>query len=268
MGVVNVTPNSFSDGGKYLAPDRAVEYSLQLIAEGADIIDIGGESTRPGSAVPDLGEAATRQELERVLPVIAKVKNKQPNAVISIDTYKSEVARQAAAAGAEIVNDVSGFSWDPEMAKSLAALKCGAILMHTRGRPSQWSGLEPVSDIVMLVKRELRKLLDSALLAGVKRERLALDPGFGFGKRLEENYPLLKCFQDFHELRYPLVAGVSRKSFIGRALARNGEDASLPDRLYGTLAAETLAVMKGAHIIRTHAVAACTDAVRVADIMS
>jgi dihydropteroate synthase len=153
------------------------------------------------------------------------------------------------------------------MAKTLAGLKCGAVLMHMRGRPEEWRTLPPVSDVVMVVKRELRAWADVALLGGVKRERIVLDPGFGFGKSFQENYPLLKRFDELHELRYPLLAGISRKSFIGRALARNGNDALVSDRLYGTLAAETAVILKGVHIVRTHDVRACVDAARIADVV-
>jgi dihydropteroate synthase len=205
--------------------------------------------------------------LERVIPVIAGLKQKHPEAVISVDTYKANVARAAVEAGAEIVNDVSGFRWDPAMVKTVAELKCGAVLMHMRGRPEEWRTLAPVSDVVTLVKRELRAWVDVALLGGVKRERIVLDPGFGFGKSFQENYPLLKRFEELHELRCPLLAGVSRKSFIGRAVARNGNDAPVSERLYGTVAAETAVVLKGAHIIRTHDVRACADAVRIADVV-
>ena len=280
MGVVNVTPDSFSDGGLHFDRDRAVEHALQLLRDGADIIDVGGESTRPGSKVGFTEQPGNEQspahekqplseqeELDRIIPVITALKQGRPDAVISVDTYKSGVARAAAEAGAEIVNDVSGFLWDRQMVKTLAALKCGAILMHTRGRPEEWAALAPAADIVVQVKRELRDRADTALMAGVKRERIVLDPGFGFGKRMEENYPLLKRFEEFHQLRYPLMVGVSRKGFIGRALARDGKDAALPERLYGTLATETSAILKGAHIIRTHDVRACADAVRIADIV-
>jgi dihydropteroate synthase len=270
MGVVNVTPDSFSDGGLRFDRDSAVAYGLKLLQDGADIIDIGGESTRPGAAVRagrDEGAAVTeKEELERVIPVIAGLKQQQPQAVICVDTYKAAVAQQALDAGAEIVNDVSGFLWDPAMTRTLAAGKCGAVLMHMRGRPSEWRNLPPVSDIVTLVKRELRERTDAAVMAGMKRERMVIDPGFGFGKNHEENYPLLRRFEEFHQLRFPLLAGVSRKSFLGRALARNGSDAPLGERLYATLAAETVAIQKGAHIIRTHDVRACADAVRIADI--
>jgi dihydropteroate synthase len=284
MGVINVTPDSFSDGGVYFDRDSAVEFGLQLLEDGADIVDVGGESTRPGAKVFAAETAANnatlvgqqrsekhpvgeQEELQRVIPVIATLKRKRPEAVISVDTYKANVARAAVEAGAEVVNDVSGFRWDPEMAKTLAGLKCGAVLMHMRGRPEDWRSLPPVSDMVTLVKRELRAWAEAAHIAGVKRERLMLDPGFGFGKSFQENYPLLKRFDELHEMRYPLLAGVSRKSFLGRALARNGNDAPVKERLYGTLAAETAVILKGAHMIRTHDVRACADAVRIADIV-
>jgi dihydropteroate synthase len=281
MGVVNVTPDSFSDGGMFFDCDRAVEYGLQSLRDGADIVDVGGESTRPGAKVlaseitgrsgePHLDQqpVTEKEELRRVIPVIAALKQKRPEAVISVDTYKANVACAAVEAGAEIVNDVSGFRWDPGMVKTLAGLKCGAVLMHMRGRPEEWSTLPEVSDVVMLVKRELREWADAALLGGVKRERIVLDPGFGFGKSFQENYPLLKRFEELHQLRYPLLAGVSRKSFIGRALARNGNDAPANARLCGTIAAETAVILKGAHIVRTHDVRACIDAVRMADVVA
>jgi len=279
-GVVNVTPDSFSDGGAYLDRSKAVELALQLLQEGADIIDVGGESTRPGvkvgvpsakvpgKATSDKPTVDEKEELERVIPVIRALKETKPNVLISVDTYKGSVARAAVEAGAEIVNDVSGFRWDPKMKKTLAELKCGVILVHMRGRPDEWRSLPPAGDIVTLVKRELRDWVDAAMMAGIKREHIALDPGFGFGKNFEENYPLLKRFDEFHQLRYPFVVGVSRKSFIGRAIARNGKDAPVADRLYGTLATETVAITKGAHIIRTHDVRACADAVRIADVVS
>ena len=269
MGVVNVTPDSFSDGGVNFDRDRAVEHALKLLQDGADIIDVGGESTRPGASVVSAADAVTeKEELERVIPVISVVKQKNPQAIVSVDTYKAGVARAAVKAGAEIVNDVSGFLWDPQMRKTLAELKCGAILMHMRGRPQEWKTLPPLSEVVTVVKRELRERSDTAVIAGMKRERIVIDPGFGFGKNREENYPLLRRLEEFHELRFPLLVGVSRKSFIGRALARNGTDAMVTDRLFGTLAAETVAIMKGAHIIRTHDVRACADAVRIADLAS
>jgi dihydropteroate synthase len=261
MGIVNVTPDSFSDGGLHLDPEKATAHALRLLDEGADIIDIGGESTRPGSKVAVTEE----EELQRVLPVITAVKKQRPDAVISIDTYKAGVARAATAAGAEIVNDVSALRWDPQMAATIAQIKCGAVLMHVRGRPEEWRTLPPPVDIFLLVKRELREWVEAAVRAGVRRERIALDPGFGFGKNFEQNYPLLARFQDLQTLGYPLLAGTSRKSFLGRSLARDGKDASATDRLYGNLAAHTALILKGAHILRTHDVKAAADAARVAD---
>jgi len=279
MGIVNVTPDSFSDGGKFLQPEQAVEYAGKLLQEGADIIDIGGESTRPGAAVlassgsneksVEGGKSAVseKEELDRILPVIDGLQQAHKDVVMSVDTYKANVARAAVEAGALIVNDVSGFRWDAQMRKTLADLKCGAIMMHMRGRPEEWRTLPPVSDMVTLVKRELREWLDAALMAGMKRERIVLDPGFGFGKSFQENYPLLKRFDEFHQLRCPLLAGVSRKSFIGRAMAHDGQDVPVGERLTGTLAAETALILKGAQIIRTHDVRATWEAIQIADVV-
>ena len=278
MGVVNVTPDSFSDGGLYLDPEKAVLRAEQLLAEGASIIDVGGESTRPGVGVLSANAAAMEggavrlrtpvseeEERKRVLPVIREFKRRRPEAVVSVDTYKASVARAAVEAGAEVVNDISGFRWDPKMAKTLAELKVGAVLMHTRGRPEQWRSLPPIGDPVLLVKRELRQWAEAATLAGIKRDRLVLDPGFGFGKNFEENYPLLARFGELQQAGFPLLAGVSRKSFLGRTLARDGKDAPVAERLYGTLAAETTLILKGAHILRTHDVRGAAEAARVAD---
>ena len=286
MGIINVTPDSFSDGGRFLRPDNAIARAQKLLDEGADILDIGGESTRPGARV-DAGGAkkvdavnakspeisrpmgapavSAEEELQRVLPVIAVLKKKYPAAVLSIDTYKSEVALAAVGAGAEIVNDVSGFRWDAQMAKTVAEIQCGAVMMHMRGRPEEWRTLPPPDDVVQLVKRELKECAEKATLAGVRRDRIVLDPGFGFGKKFDENYPLLACFTELQELGFPLLAGTSRKSFIGRTLGKNDEDVPPQGRLYGTLAAQTALILKGAHIVRTHDVKATVDAARVAD---
>jgi|SRR5579864_6667220 len=281
MGVLNVTPDSFSDGGLCLAPDKAIEHGERLLDEGADILDIGGESTRPGTRVapndpltasqahPAKSESkaavSADEELQRVLPVIEGLKRKRPTAVLSIDTYKSRVARAAVNAGAEIVNDVSAFRWDSLMAKTVAELKCGAVLMHSRGRPEEWRNLPPPGDIVLLVKRELKEWAESAVLAGVRRERIVLDPGFGFGKRFEENYPLLAKFSDFQSTGFPLLAGTSRKSFIGRTLGRSGQDVPPEGRLYGTLATQAALILKGAHILRTHDVKPAVEEARIVD---
>lgn len=261
MGIVNVTPDSFSDGGLYLDSEKAPAHAIQLLDEGADIIDVGGESTRPGAKIA----VSAEEELRRVLPVITALKKLRPEALISIDTYKASVARAAVVAGAGIVNDVSGLRWDPQMRKTIAELKCGAVLMHMRGRPEEWHTLPPPGDIILLVKRELREWVEAAVLAGVRRERIALDPGFGFGKNFEQNYPLLAHFQDLQSLGFPLLAGTSRKSFLGRMLAKDGKDATVEDRLYGNLAVHTALISKGAHILRTHDVKPAVDAARVTD---
>jgi dihydropteroate synthase len=261
MGVVNVTLDSFSDGGLYLDAEKAVAHAEQLLDEGAAIIDVGGESTRPGATEP----VSEEEERRRVLPVIRDLKRRRPDSVLSVDTYKASIARAAVDVGAEVVNDVSGFRWDSKMAKTLAELKVGAVLMHTRGRPEEWRSLPPIGDPVLIVKRDLRQWAEAATLAGMKRDRLVLDPGFGFGKRFEENYPLLAHFAELQQMGFPLLAGVSRKSFIGRTLARDGKDAEVAERLYGTLAAQTALILKGAHIVRTHDVRFAVEAARVAD---
>ena len=277
MGIVNVTPDSFSDGGQFLDHAKAIAHAECLLGEGADLIDIGGESTRPGAHVnashsdskkPQANPkpvVSAEEELRRVLPVISALKKKHPKIVLSVDTYKAAVARAAATAGAEIINDVSGFRWDPQMTKTVADLKCGVILMHMRGRPEEWRTLPPPGDVVLLVKRELKEWAEKAVLAGIRRERIVLDPGFGFGKSFDENYPLLARFNDLQAAGFPLLAGTSRKSFIGRTLARDGKDAPVEERLYGTLATEVAAILRGAHIIRTHDVKPAVEAARIAD---
>jgi dihydropteroate synthase len=227
---------------------------------------VGVASTASPEAVtsPEVAVSA-EEELKRVLPVIAELKKKHPTAVLSIDTYKAVVARAAVGAGAEIVNDVSGFLWDPQMAKTVAEMKCGAVLMHMRGRPEQWRTLPPPGDVVLLVKRELKQWAEAAVLAGVRRERIVLDPGFGFGKSFDENYPLLSRFSELQQAGFPLLVGTSRKSFIGRTLAQGGKDAPPQDRLFGTLAAQTALILKGAHILRTHDVKPALEAARVTD---
>ncbi|HYH01091.1 MAG TPA: dihydropteroate synthase [Terriglobales bacterium] len=284
MGIVNVTPDSFSDGGRYLSPDDAVEHALGMLEEGADILDIGGESTRPGARIslwPAAGlsrpesqdvplpppSVSAEEELRRVLPVIRQVKRAAPGCIISVDTYKAEVAEQAVTAGAEIVNDVSGFRWDPRMAVTVSKLDCGAVLMHMRGRPEEWRTLPPIEadELVELVSRELREWTTAAEQQGVTREHIVIDPGFGFGKNYGENYPLLARLEELHSLGYPLLSGTSRKSFIGRTVGRGGETASPGQRLYGTLASITAAVLAGAHIVRVHDVTPAIEACAVAD---
>ena len=262
MGVLNVTPDSFSDGGRYFDPPATIARGLALLDEGADILDIGGESTRPGTPIDS--------------PIAsARIRRERPSATLSIDTYKSTVARAALEAGAEIVNDVSGLAWDPAMAATLAAHPCGVVLMHTRGIPAEWAALPALPDPVPLVLSELRSRADAALGAGIARSSIILDPGFGFGKRGDENYALLARFAEFHSLGFPLLAGVSRKSFLARSrdarmaeLAASGastrnRDAS--DRESITLAATVAAALAGAHIVRVHAVATAIEALAIAD---
>jgi len=272
MGVVNVTPDSFSDGGQFFDSQRAIVHALQLLDEGADILDVGGESTRPGARVaPD--DASQKplvtedEELRRVMPVIEGVLKARPEAIISIDTHKSAVARRAVEAGAEIVNDVSAFQWDAAMAGACGELKCGVVLMHTRGRPTEWRHQSADADIAALVIHDLANRVQVALNGGVTREQIVLDPGFGFGKNFEENYPLLARLDRLHSLGFPLLAGTSRKSFIGRTLGKRlgGEDAPPGERLYGSLAALAASILQGAHIVRVHEVKPAVEAAAVAD---
>jgi dihydropteroate synthase len=264
MGILNVTPDSFSDGGKFLSPDHAVVHALQLLDDGADLLDIGGESTRPGTPVAESGIPAA-EELRRIMPVIEDVLRARPQAVLSVDTYKAEVARAAINAGCEIVNDVSALRWDEQMAPAVAGLGCGVVLMHTRGRPQEWRDLPPSADIVAEVKPELQEYAERAIQHGIARDRIVLDPGFGFGKKFDQNYPLLAGLDQLLSLGFPLLAGASRKSFIGRTLARDGKDLPPGERLYGSLAAITASVLKGAHIVRVHDVKAALEAVKIAD---
>jgi dihydropteroate synthase len=264
MGVLNVTPDSFSDGGQFLRRDYAVAHALQMLDQGADILDIGGESTRPGSKVLETGLPA-EEEMKRVLPVIEDVLRERPGTIISIDTYRSEVARAAVQAGAEIVNDVSALRWDPQMAGALAELKCGVVLMHTRGRPEEWRSQPAPLDIMSEVKQELGQWSETAVQAGIGRDRVVIDPGFGFGKRYDENYPLLARFSELHKLGLPLLSGTSRKSFIGRTLRRDDEDAPADQRLYGTLATVVASILAGAHMVRVHDVRPAVEAAKIAD---
>jgi dihydropteroate synthase len=269
MGIVNVTPDSFSDGGQFLSPEAAVDHALRLLGEGADIIDIGGESTRPGAQVfcgaSSQGVTAA-EELRRILPVISALRQQAPDALVSVDTYKAEVAREALAAGAEIVNDISGLRWDPAMAGVVASAGCGLVLMHTRGRPEEWRLLPRLGHAVVdLVCRELAESVNTAEKAGIGRENLVLDPGFGFGKSFEDNYPLLARLEEMQSLGLPILAGTSRKSFVGRTLSGTAEPLPSDQRMFGTLAAEAASILKGAHVIRTHDVAQARDAAAVCD---
>jgi dihydropteroate synthase len=264
MGILNATPDSFSDGGQFLDPRAALDHALQMLDEGADILDLGGESTRP-NATP----VTPAEEQARVLPVLRAVLAARPDAILSIDTYHAETARLAIEAGAEIVNDVSGLLWDEAMAATCAALNCGAILMHTRGRPHEWRTLPALApdEVTALVLRELRARAQAALAAGIHREAIVLDPGFGFGKSFDENYPLLDRLDTLQTLNFPLLIGLSRKGFLRRALDRavltQSESArALQD---ATLAANTAAILAGAHILRVHDIRPARDAAAIAD---
>jgi dihydropteroate synthase len=264
VGIVNITPDSFSDGNQFLSAEKAIEHSLRLLAEGADILDLGGESTRPGTRPP----VSAQQEIDRVLPVIAAVLRERPDAAISIDTYKAQTARAAIHAGAEIVNDVSGFLWDESMAAACAELRCGVILMHTRGRMQDWHTQPPLAalDVVPLVTRELQQRTAAALAAGVRPESIAVDPGFGFGKTGNENYPLLAHLDALHALGFPILAGTSRKSFLGSSVqAVEGQPVPPDRRLVPTLASLVAAVLAGAHLVRVHDVREARQAVAIAD---
>ncbi|MGI8773103.1 MAG: dihydropteroate synthase, partial [Acidobacteriaceae bacterium] len=232
--------------------------------------DIGGESTRPG-AVAEIGDA---EELGRVLPVIEGIRGHKPDALLSIDTYRAATARAAVIAGAEIVNDVSGLLWDSAMALTCAGLGCGVVAMHTRGRPAEWKTLPRLGDreVVALVLRELGERKQAALDAGIRRERLVLDPGFGFGKAFENNYPLLARLDELRSLGQPLLAGVSRKAFLGRTLGRRyaganalPRDVPADARGYATVAAIAAAVLNGADLVRVHEVKPAVEAVAIAD---
>ncbi|MGC2696206.1 MAG: dihydropteroate synthase [Candidatus Angelobacter sp.] len=264
MGILNVTPDSFSDGGKFLSRDRAVAQALKMLDDGAGLLDIGGESTRPGTPVVESGIPAA-EELRRIMPVIEDVLREHPGAILSVDTYKAEVARAAIDAGCEIVNDVSALRWDEQMATAIADMACGVVLMHTRGRPQEWRDLPPSADIVAEVKSELREYAQAATGHAIARDRIMLDVGIGFGKKFEQNYPLLAGLNQLHDLGFPLLVGTSRKSFIGRTLARDGKDAPADQRLHGSLAAMTASILKGAHVVRVHDVKAAVEAVKIAD---
>jgi dihydropteroate synthase len=274
MGILNVTPDSFSDGGHFYspqhAPERALAQAIAMLDQGADILDIGGESTRP-NATPLTAE----EEQSRILPVIESILQQRPQTILSIDTFHASTARRAIEAGAEIVNDVSGHLWDPEMSATCAELNCGTILMHTRGRPQDWPTLPPLTpdEVLPLVLTELAELLKAATKASISRDKIVLDPGFGFGKYLDENYPLLAHFDQLQKFNLPLLAGISRKGFLAHTLAQhpslavllNGATPSMEDRLQATTAANVTAILAGAHILRTHDVRPAVEAAAIAD---
>jgi dihydropteroate synthase len=249
MGILNVTPDSFSDGGLCYDPERAVEMALRMEADGADIIDIGGESTRPGAA-----PLSSCEELNRVVPVIERLAGSLKCA-ISVDTWKSGVAAMALTAGAEIINDISGFNFDPEMAKLAAESGAGAVLMHTRGTPDKMQQNTDYADLMADVTSSLRASLVKAHEAGVAANCIAIDPGIGFGKNCAGNLELIRRLAELSGLGMPILTGPSRKSFIGTVLGRENTG----ERIFGTAAAVALSVSNGASILRVHDVRAMRD---------
>ena len=251
MGVLNVTPDSFSDGGRYLDPDAALAQAERMAAEGAAIIDIGGESTRPGAPA-----VAGEEQLRRVLPVIERVAARLP-VLLSVDTSNPEVIRRAGAAGAHLVNDVRALR-APGALEAVAAGELGVCLMHMRGEPATMQVDPYYEDVVAEVQAFLAERVHSCIAAGIARERLCIDPGFGFGKLVAHNLQLLRALGQFQRLQLPVAVGLSRKSMLAALGARAQE------RLAGSLALATIAVLHGALIVRAHDVAATLDAVRIA----
>jgi len=252
MGIVNTTPDSFSDGGKFLAPDEAVSHALRLVAEGADIIDLGGQSTRPGSE-----PVSVEEELQRVLPAI-KALRPRTNALISVDTSKAEVARQALAAGAQIINDVTALSEDPAMIDVLAESDAGVVIMHMLGTPKTMQLAPSYTDVVREVMEFLARRVDWAVSHGVVSERIAIDPGIGFGKSIEHSLKLMHELDRLSQLGRPVCLGPSRKQVIGKVL-----DRPVGERTHGTIGACVAGYLHGANILRVHDVAAVRDALLV-----
>jgi len=265
MAIVNLTEDSFSGDGLATADfDNAVRVAVDRLDSGADILDLGAESTRPG-AKPLSADA----EQARVLPVLEAVMRERPAAILSVDTYHASTARAAATAGAQIINDVSGMLWDEDMAKAVAETRCGVVLMHTRGKPTEW-GSQPALEmkkVVPLVAEGLRERLAVAHAAGIAKGSIVVDPGFGFGKVGEENFALLAGFAKLGKVGYPVLAGLSRKGFLGEALAdlRFDGHAASEDRVNATIAANVAAILAGAHIVRVHDLQEARESAGIAD---
>jgi dihydropteroate synthase len=257
MGIVNVTPDSFSDGGRFLDTDAAIAHGLELVRQGADLLDIGGESTRPGNLPVPLDE-----ELRRVLPVVTALAQ-QTGAAISIDTSKAEVASACLQAGAHLVNDVTGLTGDPRMPEVVRDLQAGAVVMHMQGTPATMQIAPTYGDVVTDLSRFFAERLQSLAAVGIAREAIALDPGIGFGKTREHNIALLARLAEFTALGRPICLGVSRKGFLGKLLDRRVEE-----RLPGSLAAAAFALArKAVQVLRVHDVAATCDLVRVWEVL-
>jgi dihydropteroate synthase len=260
MGVLNITPDSFSDGGRYLDSQAAIARALELERDGADLLDIGGESTRPGAT-----SISAHEELRRILPVIEVLRGKL-SIPMSVDTQKAEVAEAALAAGAEILNDVSALRMDPRLAEVARRARVPVILMHMRGTPRTMQRGPFARDVILDVMAGLREAMARAKRAGLAKSQLLLDPGIGFGKTHEQNFEILARLPEFARLGCPIVVGTSRKSFLGKAMARPGEPAASSDeRLLGTAATVTASILGGAHIVRIHDVAEMVRVARVAD---
>lgn len=253
MGVLNVTPDSFSDGGLYLKKTAAIARAIEMEAEGADIIDIGGESTRPGAK-----ETSAEEEIARIVPVIEKLAGRIKCA-ISVDTRKARVAEAALKAGAAIANDISGLNYDKDMAAVIAKYGAGAILMHMKGAPEDMQTDPRYLDLIGEIKDSLKRSVEAAVRAGVSKENIAVDPGIGFGKTVEHNITILKRLGEFKELGFPICVGTSRKSFIGKITGGSGTG----DRLAGTIATCVMAVCNGASILRVHDVKLVREAIKV-----
>jgi dihydropteroate synthase len=271
MGVINITPDSFSDGGLFLSPDAAIGQALRLLDEGADLLDLGAESTRPGSQAGLAPTVSTDEEQSRLLPVLEGILKARPGTLISADTYKAATARAALSAGAEIINDVSGFSWDANLPAICAEAECGIVLMHTRGRPDEWAAQSRLAaqQVLATVRAGLTASLDVATKAGIAADSIVLDPGYGFGKKFEENYALLSRQSDLLTLGRPLLAGVSRKSFLGKTLAPlyNNHSAPVESRETASIAAMVAAILHGASAVRVHTVRPAVEAARIADVI-
>ena len=249
MGIVNVTPDSFSDGGQFIETSRAVEHALKLAEEGADVLDIGGESTRPGSE-----SVSEQEELRRVVGVIESLRA-QTSALISIDTTKAQVARQALAAGADIVNDISGLTFDPKMMEVCAASECGIICMHIKGTPKSMQADPHYDDVVQDVCTFLSQRIDLLVDSGISQERIVVDPGIGFGKSAEHNVELMSNIDQLRNLGRPVLIGHSRKRFLARVLGR-----AVEERVFGTVGVAIAVASQNADLLRVHDVGATRDA--------
>jgi dihydropteroate synthase len=251
VGVLNVTPDSFSDGGRYMDPDRAFARAVELEEQGADIIDIGAESTRPGST-----RVAEGEEVRRLIPVLKRLRNKL-NVPISVDTYKAQVAEHALELGVEIINDPSGLTFDADLAKKVAQASAGLIVNHMRGTPETWAKLPPLKSVMQTVGMELEASVHRALRAGLDRKHIVIDPGLGFGKRREQNAEIIAHLGNLVQLELPILVGPSRKHFLAREAADETE--------FATAAAVTACILHGAHLVRVHDVKAMKVVVDVAD---